>query len=294
VRAFVPARSEAHPGRWVGRLRYRALVGEIRGERLRREEGRHLFGLDPSGYDAGRPDYPPWVYDRLVDQCGLVSGARVVEVGPGTGIVTRRLLGAGASVVAVEPDANLAAHLRDAFPPGNLIIVESPFEAADLLPGSADLVVAATSFHWVEREPGMRKIRAVLRPGGQVALWWTLFFDRSRPDPFGEATAQLQPWTSAEFAERGRPEFQLDVEQRCADLLNVAELVDVRAEIAHWGVTLTTQQIHDLYASMAPVRRRPPDEQAAILDGLRHVADETFSGLVYRPFVTVLYTGHRA
>jgi len=277
----------------TARLRYRAAVGEIQAERLGRKEGRHLFGLDPSGYDAGRPDYPPWVYDRLTDHCGLVSGARVVEVGPGTGIVTRRLLAAGARVVAVEPDVGLAAHLRDAFPHEDLVILGSPFEDADLPPGSADLVVAATSFHWVEREPGMRKIGVVLRPGGHAALWWTLFFDRSRPDPFAEATAQLLPWIPADFAEPGRPEFQLDAEQRCADLMNVAELVDVRAEIAHWGVTLTTQQLHDLYASMAVVRRRPPDEQASLLGELRRVADEDFSGVVHRPFVTVLYTGRR-
>jgi len=57
---------------------------------------------------------------------------------------------------------------------------------------------------------------------------------------------------------------------------------------------LTTRQLHDLYASMVAVRRRPPGEQASLLGELRRIADEVFSGVVYRPFVTVLYTGRRA
>ena len=69
---------------------------------------------------------------------------------------------------------------------------------------------SATAFHWVDQVRGMAVIRRVLRPGGWVALWWTRFFDRSKPDPFLEATSALVPKVSAEFAEPGRPEFPLD------------------------------------------------------------------------------------
>jgi hypothetical protein len=40
-------------------------------EVLQRDEGRHLFELDQSGYEAGRPDYPSFVYNDLRDRCGL-------------------------------------------------------------------------------------------------------------------------------------------------------------------------------------------------------------------------------
>ena len=63
----------------------------------------------------GVPDHPSFVdcYD-LRHRCGLAPGAQVLEVGPGTGIVTRHLLSAGARVVAVEPDPSLASYLGDA------------------------------------------------------------------------------------------------------------------------------------------------------------------------------------
>lgn len=50
--------------------------------------------------------------DEIVAAAELVPGDRVVEVGPGLGVLTRRLLSAGAEVLAVELDPRLAAYLR--------------------------------------------------------------------------------------------------------------------------------------------------------------------------------------
>jgi trans-aconitate methyltransferase len=64
-------------------------------------------------------------------------------------------------------------------------------EDADLPEASFELVVAATSFHWVVPvHEGLTRCARLLRPGGWLALWWTVFGDHSRPDPFHEA---LQP-----------------------------------------------------------------------------------------------------
>src|SRR5580692_11063884 len=99
-------------------------------EMLQRAEGRVLFGSDPLGYEAGRPDYPDWVYQTLTDRCRLTVGSRVLEVGPGTGLVTRHLLSAGASVMVVEPDPGLADHLANGFP--TVAVTRCPLEEAEL------------------------------------------------------------------------------------------------------------------------------------------------------------------
>ena len=258
---------------------------------LGRDEGRSLFGLDPEGYEAGRPDYPGWVYDRLVEPGGLRPGVRVVEVGPGTGLVTRGLLAAGAEVVAIEPDPSLARHLVNRFQSDGLSVINASFEEANLADASADLLVAATAFHWVDQARGMAVIRRVLRPGGWVALWWTLFFDRSKPDLFLEATGALFPKVPAEFAEPGRPEFQLDREHRCRDLAELAGVVDVSSEIDPWDVVLNSRELVALYASMAVIRRQPIAEQQRILRAIETTAIQDFGGAVTRHFVTALYMG---
>src|SRR5438309_1460157 len=53
---------------------------------------RRLFGGDPGGYDRARPDYPSRVYEILRARCGLRPGAATLEIGPGSGLATRRLL----------------------------------------------------------------------------------------------------------------------------------------------------------------------------------------------------------
>ncbi len=54
----------------------------------------------------------PAALDAIVQAAELQPGDRVVEIGPGLGVLTRRLLAAGASVLAVELDPRLAEWLR--------------------------------------------------------------------------------------------------------------------------------------------------------------------------------------
>ena len=64
------------------------------------------------------------VLDDLLAALPPLSGARVVEVGPGTGVLTARLLDGGAQVLAVEIDRGLSAHLSATLVPrGSLVLV---------------------------------------------------------------------------------------------------------------------------------------------------------------------------
>src|SRR5947209_15397388 len=95
-------------------------------------EGRDLYGEDPAAYEAGRPSYPERIWDVLEARCNLGAGSRVVEIGPGTGLVTRRVLSLGAEVVGVEPSAPMAAHLHQTLPHDRLGVVITSFEDAPL------------------------------------------------------------------------------------------------------------------------------------------------------------------
>jgi SAM-dependent methyltransferase len=262
---------------------------------LQRDEGRHLFGRDAGVYEAGRPQYPEAVYEVLEERCGLRSGCRVLEIGPGTGLVTRRLLEAGASVVAIEPDPGLAAHLRAVFSEPIVEVMESPLESAALEEGVFELAVAATSFHWVDQKVGLGKLHRAIRPGGWVALWWTLYRDPGATDEFTRTVEGiLGPNTRGAFDEPGRPPFQLDIAHRVRDMRRWGRFEDLESTIIKTPFVLQARQTRALYASMATVLRRSPDEQAAILDSIQNLVESHFGGEVERRFVTALYTGRRA
>jgi len=246
-----------------------------------------IYGTDATGYAAGRPDYPPRIYEILTKRCGLRRGSHVVEIGAGTGLVTRHLLGVGARVTTVEPDPRMAEYLRTTV--GDVEVIFDTFERARLPEDHFDLVVAATSFHWVDQAIGLRKLRQVLRPGGWSALWWTIFNDAESADSFRDVLAERLG--EEDPGGQRNVGFQLDSEARCSALRATAGLDEVTAETIRWSKAMNAAQLRNLYGSLINIRRQSPDEQRRVLDVVKAVAEDDFDGVVRRPFVTVLYTG---
>jgi SAM-dependent methyltransferase len=183
-------------------------------------EGRRLFGNNPATYHDARPDYPDELYQRLIARCGLRSGSSLFEIGPGTGLASRRLLALGASPLrAIEPDPRLAGFLRESISVGVLEIDQTSFEEAILPRATFDLGVAATSFHWLEQASALAKVYQSLKPGGWWAMWWN-HFGPEQPDAFQKATDHLFIGTtdSPSMSGKGRPPFALDHENRLKDL----------------------------------------------------------------------------
>jgi SAM-dependent methyltransferase len=256
-------------------------------------EGRRLFGSDPAAYDAARPGHAERVYEILVTRCGLRPGAKVLEIGPGTGQATNRLLELGADpLVAIEPDPELAGFLRDRF--GDRVeLRRATLEAAEL-EDDFDLAAAASSFHWVDEEVGLERIHGALRPGGWVALWWTVFGDATREDPFRDAVDPLMKELprSPSQSEQGRPPFASDGGARVAALA-AAGFAEITPHRLEWSHTWDTEGIRGLFGSFSPILALEPGRREALLDAVAHMADTDFGAQVTKPLVTALYTARK-
>jgi SAM-dependent methyltransferase len=125
------------------------------------------FGTAAAAYDQNRPTYPA---DAVTWAAGGPPPRRVVDLGAGTGKLTRVLLSAGYDVVPVEPDPKMRARLADATP-GTTALAGSA-EAVPLPDASADAVVAAQAYHWFAPERAHPEIARLLRPGGTFAAIW--------------------------------------------------------------------------------------------------------------------------
>jgi SAM-dependent methyltransferase len=263
------------------------------GRRIARSEGRRLFGLDPLAYDSARPGHAPRVYEILVERCGLAAGTRALEVGPGTGQATRRLLDLGARLLALEPDPALAAYLADTVG-ARIEVLEAALEDAELADARFDLAVAASSFHWVDEELGLAKLFDALRPGGWIALWWTLFGEGGTPDAFISATSPLLEnlMPSPTRGQEGRPAHALDSEARLGGLRS-SGFADARHELMRWEARWDTKGIRALYATFSPIARLDEALKSSILDAVARIAETDFGGRVERTLVTSLYTAYR-
>jgi SAM-dependent methyltransferase len=258
---------------------------------IERAAGRRIFGRDAGGYEAGRLDYPAELYAAISARCGGLSGARIFEIGPGTGQATRALLAHGANVTAVEPDSSFAAFLASSDSHGSdrLSIRNDTFEAVALSPGTFDLGAAATSFGWLETESALRKVRDLLRPGGWWAMWWNVFQDQ-RGDPIFDECAAGLPRPRA-FT--GGRHYSLDAELRLRELA-AAGLIDAEYMPIGREVALTPRALRNLYATMSPILALPAEERFRRLDAAEARAQaEAAGGLVQRHFVTPLYLARR-
>jgi SAM-dependent methyltransferase len=263
-----------------------------------REEGRRAFGADPSGYDRVRPEYPERVYTVLTERCALAPKTSTLEIGPGTGIATRRLLALGADpLVAVESDERLARFLVDSTQAGEVDfeVRATPFEDAELPVAFFGLAVSATAFHWIEPRAGLEKVARLLRPGGWWAMWWTVFGDPQRPDAFHDATARLLEAlpTSPSAGISSRAPFALDVAARIADLERAREFHLVGFERHRSTLRLGSQEIRGLYSTFSSFAVLPALRRENLLDELVRVAEDEFGGQVERRLVTAIYTARR-
>ncbi|WP_203607349.1 class I SAM-dependent methyltransferase [Streptomyces sp. SID11385] len=124
-----------------------------------------------AGYAAHRPSYPSALLDVVEELAGFsLAGARVADVGAGTGLGTRVLAERGARVVGVEPGQEMAARFRIGLPEVPLVLGDG--NALPLGSSSLDLVTYAQSWHWTEPRRSVPEALRVLRPGGALALWW--------------------------------------------------------------------------------------------------------------------------
>jgi SAM-dependent methyltransferase len=133
-----------------------------------RERLRETFGSVAEQYDRARPSYPAAIFDDLAEIGGLEPGARVVEVGPGTGKATVELVGRGYDVTGVELSPDLAEVARRNAPGAEIVVAE--FEHWQPEPAGFDAIVATAAYHWVDPEHRYAKPLALLTPGGALAV----------------------------------------------------------------------------------------------------------------------------
>jgi ubiquinone/menaquinone biosynthesis C-methylase UbiE len=171
------------------------------------------FGTVAEAYDRGRPAYP-------ADAVAWLAGgdARVVlELGAGTGKLTRELVDQGHAVFATDPDEAMLAVLRERVPE-----VSAKVATAEEIPAndrSVDVVVVAQAFHWFDHEAALPEIARVLKPGGHVALVWN-----SRDERI--------PWVRRMGAILGRQDLDTSSAERLvhSDLFGFVE----EADFKHW------------------------------------------------------------
>ena len=166
------------------------MAAETDEQRRKREQQRGLFDGVAGRYDATRQSYPAEIVDAILTTAAIGQGAAVLEIGCGTGQLTRQLAGRGLHVTAIDIGPAMIGAARRNVPDPMARFQISAFEDFTGI-GPFDLIVSATAFHWVDPGVGLAKAARLLRPGGWLALLTT---GERYPEPLRTALREL--WIS--------------------------------------------------------------------------------------------------
>jgi SAM-dependent methyltransferase len=210
------------------------------------------FGVAADAYERGRPPYPPDAVAWLVPE----HARAVVDLGAGTGKLTRALRAPGREVVAVEPSAGMREQFSQVLP--DLRVVEGTAESIPLPDASADTLVCAQAWHWVDPERAVPEAARVLRPGGRLSLVW------NRRDVSVPWVAELDR-ILRDYAAAPTKDSQVD---RVSAPFGPVERRDFR-----WSHPMTYGEIMDMVASRSYVIILTPATRDELLARVRALLD---------------------
>jgi SAM-dependent methyltransferase len=238
------------------------------------------FGAAADDYDRHRPGYPR----EAVAWATPTDPGRIVDLGAGTGILTRTLLALGHDAVPVEPDEAMRARLIRSTP--GVTTLAGIAEAIPLQDASADGVVAGQAYHWFDPDRAHPEIARVLRPGGVFAPIW------NRRD-------ESVPWVAALTAiaddARGGPSGFHEDTPKIATLglhFGPVELAVFRHASTHTADSLVAMMATRSYALTSTAARRA-EILAAVRDLVGGHPDLAGQESFELPYVTVVYRAFR-
>jgi SAM-dependent methyltransferase len=264
----------------------------------RRHLGR-VFNEAPELYDRVRPTYPDELFADLVAITGMHAGSWVLEVGCGTGQATRSLAALGCSVTAVEPGTGMAALARQrlaTYP--NVKVETSSFEEWHDGGRRFDVLVAASSWHWVDPSIGWRKAHDVLRPSGWMALLGNVVVSRpGEPEVYAE-TADLHERFSPGNPGWGHPPLEDEVRATGEGWGLVADPGGLFGPtIVRWYPAVQWfdgDGFADLLRSTSLYRSLGNDVRESLLDAIAERIRTRMGDRASRRYLSVLRAGQRA
>jgi SAM-dependent methyltransferase len=250
------------------------LLNECYGKDL--EQRKHWYSPAAEAYRQVRPRYPQVLIDRVVEIAQLSSDSTLLEVGCGPAIATPAFADLGCRMVCVEPNPDFYRLAQRTCEPYPYVEVQNcSFEEWELAPQTYDVVLAASSFHWIPPEIGYPKAAAALRPEGYLILLWN-----KELQPRHEVYQQL-----AEVYQAHAPSLNRRYEDSATQAAILDQLGQMAIESGQFKnmisghmeveVTYSVEQYLLLLNTYSPYLKLEPQQKQRLFEDLRQMLEQS-------------------
>ena len=228
-----------------------------------REAPPDAFGRTAREYELGRPGWPVGLLEGVVAELGLEPSANVLDLGAGTGKLTRALVSRFAHVVAVEPDDAMRAVLEEVVPAAQPLAGRG--DAIPVGDGELDAVLSAEAFHWFATDESVAEIARVLRPRGALVIFWNI------PVEFADLGDEVEAVIDEAFERGGVPGLPRVLSGEWRRPIEDGPFEELReAEVERDVVNTREEWIANLL-SVSSIAHQPEQDRAAFAARLREL-----------------------
>ncbi len=216
------------------------------------------FSTDAERYESGRPGYPADAVQFILETIDPDGDDVVIDVGAGTGKLTRELTASPAQVVALDPVAEMLALIPARAPTAHLVLGSA--ENIPVGDGVASALTVAQAFHWFDPGRAWDEFARVLRPNGAVVLVWNA---RLRDQDWVD-----QIWSLMDEVEKRAPWRNHDK----PEMDETHEMFsDLERTVFDHSVEMTDETVLGRVLSVSHVAVLPDARRAAIADEVRQI-----------------------
>lgn len=259
---------------------------------LERNERKVVFDELAADYDAIRPGYPEKLIENLLLLSDLKKDARILEVGCGTGQATRSLAQHDVQMTCIDISAALLTIAEEHFQgQSNVRFEQASFEDYSDDDLSFDMILAATSWHWIDPEIRYTKVSRLLKPNGRLVILANLFpkpyqsgFFQRAQDVYGTVVPEWGPPASTATT--------MDNIRKSVDEMEASGIFhNIIVCEEKWKQVYSRDEYCQLLRTYSDHYRLGEERLSRLLKGLGTIIDQEYGGHVVRPYDSVAYIG---
>jgi SAM-dependent methyltransferase len=230
---------------------------------LPKEAPPDAFGRTAREYELGRPLWPEELLDRVIGELGLGADSSVLDLGAGTGKLTRSLVARFARVIAVEPDDAMREVLQEIVPGAESLAGHG--ESIPLAEGSVDAVFSAEAFHWFASDASVAEIARVLRPRGALVILWNIGLEY---DDMGE---EAEAVIEAMIERGGEPGIGRVLSRGWRGPIERGPFEELRETAVERDIVATRDEWIANMLSVSSIAHQPEEDRMAFADRMREL-----------------------